>query len=57
MRRFAWSVPVFVGAALLLSVLSPAPVPAEVNVNINIGPPAVVVHEPPEMVVIPRSMV
>lgn len=30
---------------------------AEVNVNINIGPPPIVVSEPPEVVMIPGSMV
>ncbi len=43
-------------AALYLACAA-APAFSEVNVNINIGPPAVVVHEPPEMVVIPRTMV
>jgi hypothetical protein len=31
--------------------------PAEVNVNINIGPPPIVVAEPPEVVMIPGSPV
>lgn len=48
------------GAALVaVLVLTAAAVPAAagVNVNVNIGPPAVVVSEPPEMVVVPESMV
>jgi hypothetical protein len=43
-------------AALYLACAA-APAFSEVSVNINIGPPAVVVHEPPEMVVVPRTMV
>ncbi len=57
MRRFVWGIPVLAGAALFLPALLPGPARAEVNLNINIGPPAVVVHEPPEMVVMPRSLV
>lgn len=49
-------------AALAVLVLSSLfavvpPALAEVNVNINVGPPPVVVHEPPELVVVPRTMV
>ncbi|MCL5965993.1 MAG: hypothetical protein M1550_02040 [Deltaproteobacteria bacterium] len=45
-------------AAIVLGLTGSAPTAsAEVNVNINIGPPPVVVAEPPEMVVIPRTMV
>jgi len=43
--------------ALLAAAAGPAPARAEVNVNVNIGPPPVVVQEPPEVVVIPRTMV
>ena len=43
--------------ALLFVFGAPAPAVSEVNVNINIGPPAVVVAEPPEMIVVPRTMV
>src|SRR5512135_879809 len=43
-------------AALLFAALA-APAAAGVNVNVNIGPPAVVVSEPPELVVVPQSMV
>lgn len=43
--------------ALCLVLLCPSPGHAGVDVNINIGPPAVVVAGPPEMIVIPRTMV
>jgi len=43
-------------AALLFAAIA-APAAAGVNVNVNIGPPAVVVSEPPELVVVPQSMV
>lgn len=45
-----------IGALLFMCGL-PAPAMPEVNVNINIGPPAVVVAEPPEMIVVPHTMV
>lgn len=38
-------------------LLCPAPGRAGVDVNINIGLPAVVVAEPPEMIVVPQTMV
>jgi hypothetical protein len=41
-------------AVLFLSSM-PAPAPAEINVNLNIGPPPVVVSEPPEVVLIPGA--
>lgn len=43
--------------ALLFVVVTASPAFSEVNVNINIGPPAVVVAGPPEMIVVPRTMV
>lgn len=43
-------------AAAALAFLS-VPAQAEVSVNINIGPPPVVVESPPEMVVVPQTMV
>ncbi len=43
-------------AALVLATVA-GPASAGVNVNLNIGPPAVVVSEPPEVVAIPQSMV
>lgn len=45
------------GCVLLLAVFAAGTASSEVNVNINIGPPAVVVAEPPEIIVIPRTMV
>ncbi len=44
------------GAAVFAAV-GATPALSGVNVNLNIGPPAVVVAEPPEMVVVPQSMV
>ena len=41
-------------AFLALPVL---PAHSEVSVNVNIGPPPVLVHEPPELIVVPRTMV
>jgi hypothetical protein len=55
MKRFA--IAVLVASAGLSAVLVPVDVRSEVSVNINIGPPAIVVAEPPEMIPIPRSMV
>jgi hypothetical protein len=44
--------------SVLMAVLFVAvPSHAEVNVNVNIGPPAVVVAGPPEMIPVHRSMV
>lgn len=43
--------------ALLFVCGAPAPAMSEVNVNVNIGPPAVVVAGPPDVVVVPHSMV
>lgn len=43
--------------AVLYLVAGAAPAVSGVNVNVNIGPPAVVVAEPPEMVAVPQSMV
>ena len=46
------------GLSALMAVLFGAvPSHAEVNVNVNIGPPAVVVAGPPEMIPVQRSMV
>lgn len=42
---------------LLLVVFAAGPALSEVNVNIHIGPPAVVVAGPPEMIVVPRTMI
>ncbi|MBI5419084.1 MAG: hypothetical protein HZA60_03250, partial [Deltaproteobacteria bacterium] len=55
-HRLAWLPASGILAALLLPCAA-APALAEVSVNINIGPPAVVVHEPPEVIVIPHTMV
>lgn len=50
--------PAALGLLALLTVLCCAtPAVAEVNVNIRIGPPAVVVAGPPEMIVVPHTMV
>ncbi|MGE5189253.1 MAG: hypothetical protein ACM3NF_04280 [Gemmatimonadota bacterium] len=57
MNRKGGAIPGAVLGALALLVTEAAPAIAGVNVNINIGPPAVVVSEPPEMVVVPQSMV
>ncbi len=43
--------------ALLLVVVTAGSADSGVNVNINIGPPEVVVAGPPEMIVVPRTMV
>jgi len=48
------------GAFALMALLGGAPAPesyAEVRVNVNLGPPPVVVAEPPEMVLVPGSQV
>ena len=44
-------------SALLWALLCPLPGHAGVNVNIHIGPPAVVVAAPPELISVPRTMV
>ncbi|MBI5575558.1 MAG: hypothetical protein HY896_04265 [Deltaproteobacteria bacterium] len=44
----------FAAAVLAFTV---APAQAEVNVNINIGPPPVLVEGPPELIVVPRTMI
>ncbi len=46
-----------VAFAVVFAVFGAAPAFSGVNVNVNIGPPAVVVAEPPEMVVVPETMV
>lgn len=52
------SVAACIGLAALLFVFgAPTPARSEVNVNVNIGPPPVVVAGPPEVIVIPHSMV
>ncbi len=56
MNRNASTILGAAGAALLLAAVA-APAAAGVNVNLNIGPPAVVVSEPPEVVAVPQSMV
>jgi hypothetical protein len=43
-------------AAVFLACAA-VPAHAEVSVNVNIGPPPVVIHEPPELIVVPRTMV
>src|SRR4030066_122528 len=43
--------------ALLFTVFAAGTAFSGVNVNINVGPPAVVVAGPPEMIVVPRTMV
>lgn len=45
------------GLALLLVFVTSGPAFSEVNVNVHIGPPDVVIAGPPEMVVVPRTMV
>jgi hypothetical protein len=49
----------FVSGVCAAVFLACAPVPAfsEVNVNINVGPPPVLVQGPPELIVVPRTMV
>jgi len=53
----------FVGPVLLLGALLACGVPKEasagvdVGVSVNIGPPPIVVAEPPEVVLVPRSQV
>lgn len=42
---------------LFFAVLVAAPAFAEMNVSLNIGVPAVVVAEPPEMILVPDTMV
>ena len=56
MNRNGSTIPAAAFAALLFAAIA-APATAGVNVNVNIGPPAVVVAEPPEVVVVPNSMV
>jgi hypothetical protein len=41
----------------VIFVCAPVPALSEVSVNINIGPPPVVVEQPPELIVVPRTMV
>lgn len=57
MRRQGGAIAAVLLGAALFAALGAVPATAGVNVNVNIGPPAVVVAEPPEMVVIPQSMV
>jgi hypothetical protein len=49
----------FVSGVCAAVFLFCAPVPAfsEVSVNINIGPPPVLVEGPPELIVVPRTMI
>ena len=56
MNRNASTMLAAAGAALLFAAVA-APAAAGVNVNLNIGPPAVVVAGPPEVVAVPQSMV
>ena len=46
---------VFVGA--LFAIEGTKEASAEVNININLGPPPIVVAEPPEVVMIPGSII
>ncbi len=57
MRRNGGVILVAGVCAVLFAVFGAAPAVSGVNVNVNIGPPAVVVAEPPEVVVVPNSMV
>jgi hypothetical protein len=43
--------------AAVLLVCVPIPAFSEVSVNINIGPPPVLVEGPPELIVVPRTMI
>jgi hypothetical protein len=45
------------GAAIAAAIGFSEPARAGVNVNINLGPPQIVVAEPPEVVLVPRSRV
>lgn len=54
-RGLAVSLPLACAAVLLTCV--PTPAFSEVNVNIHVGPPPVIVEEPPELIVVPRTMV
>lgn len=56
-RRLIGLAGTFAVAAVIFLAGAVPTASAEVNVNINVGPPAFVVHEPPEMVVVPRTMV
>ncbi|MBI5420189.1 MAG: hypothetical protein HZA60_08865, partial [Deltaproteobacteria bacterium] len=47
----------FAALFLIWLIGAEAPVSAGMNVNVNIGVPAVVVSEPPEMVMVPNSRV
>ncbi len=57
MRRKGGAIAAAALGAALVTMFAAAPAISGVNVNLNIGPPAVVVAEPPEMVVVPESMV
>ncbi len=57
MRRQGGAIAAALLGVALFAAFGAAPAMAGVNVNVNIGPPAVVVAEPPEMVVVPNSMV
>jgi len=57
MRRQGGAIVTALFGAALFAAFGAAPAMAGVNVNVNIGPPAVVVAEPPEVVAVPQSMV
>lgn len=57
MRNKSGAILAGVLGAVLFAAFGAAPAISGVNVNVNIGPPAVVVSEPPEVVVVPQSMV
>lgn len=57
MKRRHGTVAAALLGAVLLAAFDAAPATAGVNVNVNIGPPAVVIAEPPEVVAVPQSMV
>jgi len=57
MRRNGGAIGAALLGAALFAAAGAAPAAAGVNVNVNIGPPAVVVAEPPEVVAVPQSMV
>ncbi len=50
-----WAAAVLAGALLVAG--TPRPASAEVSVNINLGPPPIVIAEPPELVLVPDLQV
>ncbi len=57
MRRNGGAIMAAALGAAVFAAFGAAPAVSGLNVNLNIGPPAVVVAEPPEVVAVPQSMV